>query len=100
MRALVLLGTINGFSPSSAITCLEIMFVMVSSPGYKGELAHDPTAICALNVWDDILCCMKFTWRRPDEKARSASTDDAIKNMEISILDRNNVGITVPGAEQ
>ena len=51
--------------------------VGMSRLGMKGVPAHDPIAIWALNVCDDMLCWRWLTWRRPHEKARSASTEEA-----------------------
>jgi len=66
-------------------TCLKlssfpptlIYSAIVSIPGKRGVFGQEPTAILALNVCEFILCCMKFTWCRPTEKAHSASTDVA-----------------------
>ena len=49
----------------------------MSNAGQSGVLDYEPTPMRALNVWDDMLCCMKLTCRRPVENARSASTEVA-----------------------
>ena len=48
-----------------------------STDGNNGVLYHDPTAIFASNVMSPIECCKWLTVKRPPEKARSASTEDA-----------------------
>ena len=54
-----------------------MMWIAASHSGNKGVPSHEPTAISALKVCDDILCCMKLTSRRPSENARSASVEEA-----------------------
>ena len=51
--------------------------------GISGAPSHDPTAISALNVWDDMLCCMKSTSWRPSENAHSTSVEAAAKGISI-----------------
>ena len=63
---------------SSSLPILSwIILETAPIPGNKGERAQEPSAICALNVWEFLLCCKKLIWRRPVEKARSASTEVA-----------------------
>ena len=57
--------------------CFSMIHTASEMSGISGVPSHDPTAISALNVWDDMLCCMKLTSRRPSENARSASVDAA-----------------------
>lgn len=49
--------------------------------GKIGGPTHEPIAIWALNVWDDMPCWRWLTWSRPPENARSASTDEAIAHI-------------------
>ena len=59
--------------------CWPAIILEISErPGFRGFLTYEPTAIRAWKVLELILCCMKFTWRRPVENARSASTDVAV----------------------
>lgn len=61
--------------PSSSTP--EIISAAFLILGNNGVFTYDPSPILALNVFNDMLCCMKLTWRWPTENAHSASTDDA-----------------------
>src|SRR5882672_10267018 len=57
-----------------------------SIPGSRCDSTQDPSATLALNVLDDMLCCIKLIWRRPTENACSASTEDAKFHIEIHLM--------------
>ena len=57
---------------------LSIILMASDMSGINGVPSQDPTAISALKVWEDMLCCMKLTSWRPFENARSASVEAAV----------------------
>jgi len=76
------------------------IFTVSMIPGLSGVSTHEPTAMSALNVCDDMLCCnlMWLTSNWPREKVRSASTDEA---MELHQLENMKLPrVHTPGAKQ
>jgi hypothetical protein len=61
---------------------LSITLMASDMLGINGVPSQDPTAISALKVWEDMLCCMKLTSRRPFENARSASVEAAVSQTD------------------
>src|SRR5882762_10110658 len=94
-------------SPSSS-SCLPFRLVirsliicLMSLRSRSGILDQEPVAIFALKVCEDILCCRWPTSCRPSEKARSASTDEAVVHRVRSIRNKYaHACCYIPGVEQ